>query len=179
VSKSSPDAVVTRPEDKSRVTILEGSKIAPEFEETGLDVMNLKEVFRPGKLIDRTLTPPPDQVASKSPWVQAVKSGTPAPPGILSTSVAKTNPVVKTAPLAKNAGRSPVPIKAAAIKSSWVPGPLGLDPPLKVNATVLERVKRRTNSDKLCNNHYLRGPCAKGGKFARILAFLLSTPAAC
>lgn len=27
---------------------------------------------------------------------------------------------------------------------------------------VLEAIKRRTNSNKLCNNHYLRGPCAKG-----------------
>lgn len=44
-----------------------------------------------------------------------------------------------------------------------MPEPLGLDPPIKVNPAVLERVKRRTNKDKLCNNHYLRGPCAKGG----------------
>ena len=30
------------------------------------------------------------------------------------------------------------------------------------NIQVLDKIKRRTNSNKLCNNHYLRGPCAKG-----------------
>lgn len=43
---------------------------------------------------------------------------------------------------------------------NWNPGPRGLDEPIRVNVQVLESVKKR-KEDKLCNNHYLRGPCAK------------------
>lgn len=44
---------------------------------------------------------------------------------------------------------------------AWIPEPRGLDTPIKINVDVLERVKRRPKDNKLCNNHYLRGPCAK------------------
>ncbi|EGR52856.1 uncharacterized protein TRIREDRAFT_74017 [Trichoderma reesei QM6a] len=43
---------------------------------------------------------------------------------------------------------------------NWNPGPRGLDEPIRVNVQVLEAVKKR-KEDKLCNNHYLRGPCSK------------------
>ncbi|KAL7821393.1 hypothetical protein V8C44DRAFT_7815 [Trichoderma aethiopicum] len=43
---------------------------------------------------------------------------------------------------------------------NWNPGRRGLDEPIRVNVQVLESVKKR-KEDKLCNNHYLRGPCAK------------------
>ncbi|PTB67548.1 hypothetical protein BBK36DRAFT_1167940 [Trichoderma citrinoviride] len=43
---------------------------------------------------------------------------------------------------------------------NWNPGPRGLDEPIRVNVQVLEAIKKR-KEDKLCNNHYLRGPCAK------------------
>lgn len=38
----------------------------------------------------------------------------------------------------------------------------GLDPPLEVNQSALDNIKKRKDHNKLCNNHYLRGPCAKG-----------------
>jgi len=44
----------------------------------------------------------------------------------------------------------------------WNPGPRGLDPPLQVSQSALEAIKKRKDSNKLCNNHYLRGPCSKG-----------------
>ncbi|KAK0705357.1 hypothetical protein B0H67DRAFT_382037 [Lasiosphaeris hirsuta] len=44
----------------------------------------------------------------------------------------------------------------------WNPGPRGLDPPLQVSQTALDSIKKRKDSNKLCNNHYLRGPCSKG-----------------
>ncbi len=42
------------------------------------------------------------------------------------------------------------------------PGPRGLDTPLQVSQTALDTIKKRRDHNKLCNNHYLRGPCAKG-----------------
>lgn len=60
--------------------------------------------------------------------------------------------------------------KAAAAKQSkkmeleapdWNPGPRGMDDPILPNLVVLEEVKKRKDNDKLCNNHFLRGPCAK------------------
>lgn len=44
----------------------------------------------------------------------------------------------------------------------WNPGLRGFDDQISVNVTILEVVKKRKDSDKLCNNHYLRGPCTKG-----------------
>lgn len=44
----------------------------------------------------------------------------------------------------------------------WNPGDRGLDESIMVNVQVYEGVKKRKESDKLCNNHFLRGPCAKG-----------------
>ncbi|KAL7798307.1 hypothetical protein V8C37DRAFT_367295 [Trichoderma ceciliae] len=43
----------------------------------------------------------------------------------------------------------------------WNPGLRGFDEAIRVNSQVLETIKKRKDSDKLCNNHYLRGPCAK------------------
>ncbi|UKZ54784.1 hypothetical protein TrVGV298_008597 [Trichoderma virens] len=43
----------------------------------------------------------------------------------------------------------------------WYPGARGLDEPIRVNTQILDVIKRRKDGDKLCNNHYLRGPCAK------------------
>ncbi|KAL7937524.1 hypothetical protein V8C35DRAFT_292715 [Trichoderma chlorosporum] len=43
----------------------------------------------------------------------------------------------------------------------WSPGVRGLDEPIRVNSHILDAIKRRKDGDKLCNNHYLRGPCAK------------------
>lgn len=45
---------------------------------------------------------------------------------------------------------------------NWNPGARGLDEPIIVNVAVMDAVKKRKDTDKLCNNHFLRGPCAKG-----------------
>ncbi|KAM0330496.1 hypothetical protein ACHAQA_003440 [Verticillium albo-atrum] len=44
----------------------------------------------------------------------------------------------------------------------WNPGARGLDATINVDQTVLENIRKRKDADKLCNNHYLRGPCNKG-----------------
>jgi len=55
------------------------------------------------------------------------------------------------------------PARATPMKPApWSPGPRGLDPPLQVSQSALDSIKKRKDSNKLCNNHYLRGPCSKG-----------------
>ncbi|RFU81761.1 hypothetical protein TARUN_463, partial [Trichoderma arundinaceum] len=49
----------------------------------------------------------------------------------------------------------------ASTPKNWNPGARGFDEPIRVNVQVLETIKKRKDGDKLCNNHYLRGPCAK------------------
>ncbi|EQL00345.1 C-x8-C-x5-C-x3-H type zinc finger protein [Ophiocordyceps sinensis CO18] len=44
----------------------------------------------------------------------------------------------------------------------WNPGPRGLDEPITVSVQALEYIKKRKDKEKLCNNHFLRGPCTKG-----------------
>jgi len=62
----------------------------------------------------------------------------------------------------KAANTVPTQRTAAVKPANWNPGPRGLDPPLQVNQTILDTIKKRKDKDKLCNNHYLRGPCSKG-----------------
>ncbi|KAK3387700.1 hypothetical protein B0H63DRAFT_521729 [Podospora didyma] len=57
------------------------------------------------------------------------------------------------------------PVRAAQAKPTpppWNPGARGLDTPIQVSQSALDNIKKRKDSNKLCNNHYLRGPCAKG-----------------
>lgn len=49
----------------------------------------------------------------------------------------------------------------SSIPDNWNPGRRGFDEPIRVNIQVMETIKKRKDNDKLCNNHYLRGPCAK------------------
>ena len=149
------DEVAATEEERSRVTIIEGPPIVRELSATNIQIMPLNNIFRTDKLIDR-LEIMNDRVTSPAAtngaptWAKL--TSIPPVPGAAPVVVVKncTNGVKKATPTLKTA------------KPTWIPGPHGLDPQLSVNAAVLERVKRRTNKDKLCNNHYLRGPCAKG-----------------
>ena len=154
------EEVVSSGDDRNRVTIIEGPPIVQELSATNIQIMPLNNIFRTDKLINRSLQP--ERVASP-----AATNGT--------TTWAKLTSIPSTsnpAPIqlkngtncVKKATPKSTPILKAA-KPIWIPEPLGLDPKLDVNPAVLEKVKRRTNKDKLCNNHYLRGPCAKGGMY--------------
>jgi hypothetical protein len=77
------------------------------------------------------------------------------------TSIAPPPPVASPVTVKNGTTKKSTPVTPIA-KPAWVPSPRGLDPPITVNATVLDKIKRRTTNNKLCNNHYLRGPCAKG-----------------
>lgn len=141
------DEVVSH-DDRSRITIIEGPPAVRELSATGLQILNFNQVFRSEKLVDRL----PSRSTPGAP------PGLPAPTqahtwaGVTSTAPPlHTSPIVSGALLRKS---TPAP--------TWVPGPRGLDPAILVNAIALEKIKRRTSSNKLCNNHYLRGPCMKG-----------------
>lgn len=134
------DQVVT-PDDRGRITIIEGPPTVRELTATGLQIMKFDELFRAEKLIDR----PPQPPVAAQPNTWAGVTSTPPPPGI--------SPVISGASLKRNTP-SPAP--------TWIPTPRGLDETIVVNAAVLDKVKRRASNNKLCNNHYLRGPCAKG-----------------
>jgi len=137
---------VLNQDDRNRVTILEGPPTVRELASTGLNILNFSTIFRSEKLSDRSVPSAtmPNTWAGVSSFIPS-QSPTQSPTINLKNGTSK-----KSTP-------TPAPAKLA-----WNPGPRGLDPPIAVNAVVLDKIKRRTTSNKLCNNHYLRGPCAKG-----------------
>ncbi|KAE8446277.1 hypothetical protein EG329_012363 [Mollisiaceae sp. DMI_Dod_QoI] len=146
------DEVVTA-DDRNRITILEGPPAVRELHATGIQILNFTNIFRAEKLVDRSvLSPTPPNT-----WA-GVTSIAPAVP--IPSPVAAKNAIIAPPTRASPVQASPQPQPQA--RPAWVPSPRGLDPPITVNAAVLDKIKRRTTSNKLCNNHYLRGPCAKG-----------------
>lgn len=131
-----------------RVTIIEGPPLVRELSQSGVRIIQFDELFRTAKLADKLIGPPVVTPAASalSTWA-GVTSVTP-PPAMKMPNI--------TVPLSTKNGNLPPK------KPSWNPGPRGLDESIIAKPAVLEVVKRRTGNNKLCNNHYLRGPCAKG-----------------
>ncbi|KAL7624521.1 hypothetical protein AAE478_006086 [Parahypoxylon ruwenzoriense] len=175
---------------KQRVTILEGLPTAQEILDTGIVITSFRTIFRTDRLREkpyrvRVAVPslpipagpskvPPPSAASistvpsegspNSPSVPTAPSG--ARPNLSYASViqkASPPPQVAAAIPPKKASapaRPAAPTKKPAPK--WNPGPRGLDAPLVIDQGVLEKLKKRRDNQKLCNNHFLRGPCTKG-----------------
>ncbi|TVY15552.1 hypothetical protein LARI1_G007172 [Lachnellula arida] len=144
-------------DDRNRITIIEGYPTVRELAATGIQIMNFNALFRTDKLMDRLV--PVSSPAPASTWAGVTSI---APPPSSSTS-----PVIKngTPSASLTLNKKPPTANTTTIpKVNWSPEPRGLDPPITVNAIVLDKIKRRTNNNKLCNNHYLRGPCAKGSE---------------
>lgn len=137
------DEIVT-PDDKRRITILEGPPTVQELARTGIQIINFDHIFRAEKLTPNTRAI--TSTASQNTWA-GVTSIIP-PPTVASPPIPKTSPAIRKA-------------SAVSTKPTWEPSPRGLDDPLVVDPAVLERLRRRPANNKLCNNHYLRGPCAK------------------
>ncbi|KAL7912828.1 hypothetical protein GGI35DRAFT_263952 [Trichoderma velutinum] len=64
-------------------------------------------------------------------------------------------------PQARTQSESHYMLIPPSIPDNWNPGARGFDEPIRVNTQILDVIKRRKDGEKLCNNHYLRGPCAK------------------
>ncbi|EAQ86938.1 hypothetical protein CHGG_08191 [Chaetomium globosum CBS 148.51] len=183
------DELFQDPSLRVRVTVLEGIPTVREVAATGVNILNMNDsLFRSEKPVPnadlvpcspvtpvalphygpvspagaKTMTtsdtstgiPTPSTSATSTPgqvtattYALAVKNPSPPPP--ISSTQPKLTPMSPT---------RPQPAKSTI----WNPGPRGLDTPLKVSQAALDAVKKRRDQSKLCNNHYLRGPCAKG-----------------
>lgn len=110
-------------------------------------------------------------------YANAITNGTPPPTMSLPLAPNKPSPRSKasasgasaSAAASTNGGSSssgPTPgaqyQKIPPQQPDWNPGVRGLDEPIVVNVAIMDAVKKRKDTDKLCNNHFLRGPCAKG-----------------
>lgn len=170
------DEILRDEASRRRITILEGTPAVRDLAKSGLNVLNLNaELFRAEKLVDKALRDPAHLVTTSPVSVVAGMSPLPPPPGTpingnTNGAASYANAAIKSAspPPQVTLPFQPKSVKASASASKrdkpspWNPGPRGLDPPLTVNQAALENIKKRKDSNKLCNNHYLRGPCAKG-----------------
>ncbi|TVY81394.1 hypothetical protein LSUE1_G008034, partial [Lachnellula suecica] len=139
-------------DERCRITIIEGYPTVRELSATGLQIINFNSIFRPDKLLDRLVSSP----TPPNTWAGVTSIAPPPPASPVGTPL--KNGHTASSPLTINKK----PTTTSIPRLAWSPGPRGLDPPITVNATVLDKIKRRTTANKLCNNHYLRGPCAKG-----------------
>jgi hypothetical protein len=176
------DEIIRDEKTKRTITVIEGVPSVRELRPFGLNTLNWTEnLFRSEKLVDQgrdlstpvLATLPPVQVHAASAPPQ------PQPPPARPTSATSTYanaikpeprgaspPPQITLPLAQNS-KAPKRTASQPIQKpkkeqpSWNPGARGLDPPIPIVPVILDAIKRRKDGDKLCNNHYLRGPCAK------------------
>lgn len=150
---------------RQRVSIIEGCPVAKEIVASGVTIRNLETIFRSDKLSDKAVLDKASATNSASSMASTPVSVA-AVPFTYATITQKASPppqlVLPLAPKTSTTKPAAVRIVAKPVASAWNPGPRGLDPPIPINQNVLDVVKKRTGHDKLCNNHYLRGPCAKG-----------------
>ncbi|TKW53139.1 hypothetical protein CTA1_1280 [Colletotrichum tanaceti] len=172
------DEILQDNEIRSKVSIIEGIATVRELKNTKVHILDpLPSLFRNQKLIDRSgdraseaayhqrplavvTTSPPVSVAS----LATSSAPTTAPSSWAGVTAKASPPPVITTPLANKTNSIParqVPLTKPQ-SPAWNPGQRGFDPPIPVNQVALDNIKKRTGRDKLCNNHYLRGPCAKG-----------------
>ncbi|KAK0706716.1 hypothetical protein B0T26DRAFT_657086 [Lasiosphaeria miniovina] len=173
---------------RRRVTVLEGFPTVRELIATGANILNLNDdLFRSDKLVDKVPTSLSLPSAGGGGGVGAnglgnaangvVGPGTILTPAASATSTPSTAPATTWARAISNASPPPqitlplqprpvnTPARAAAQQAKpapWNPGPRGVDSPITVVQSALDNIKKRKDNNKLCNNHYLRGPCVKG-----------------
>lgn len=166
------------------IAVIEGAPTAKELVATGVHVLDIgKDLFR----TEPVASPPTAPALSPwngghqgtaSPTTSTDSSHTPAShTPAASAAMSYAHVISSGSPPPQSA--APVPPRpfaaaAAAARSKiqymqvppqqpdWNPGPRGLDEPITVSVQALEYIKKRKDKEKLCNNHFLRGPCTKG-----------------
>ncbi|KAK4122856.1 hypothetical protein N657DRAFT_656918 [Parathielavia appendiculata] len=150
-----------------RVTVLEGIPAVRELAATGVNILNLNDrLFRSEKLVDRvSILPPPPEPYSPAVSVEAKATAASAPATTYARAAVKIPtppPPQVTLPTQPKPASAPARPQQPTKPAPWNPEPRGLDLPLQVSQSALDTIKKRKDHNKLCNNHYLRGPCAKG-----------------
>ncbi|KAI0202551.1 C-x8-C-x5-C-x3-H type zinc finger protein-like protein [Astrocystis sublimbata] len=149
---------------EERIKVLEGIPAVRAIVAIGTGIIRYQDIFRSDKLTDRrTVSSHSVQSVRSSSSISTANSGLPSISYATVTQKASPPPqITLPIPLApKNTNASLRAVKQAPPKP-WNPGPRGLDAPIPQNPIALEAIKKRKDSNKLCNNHFLRGPCAKG-----------------
>lgn len=178
------DDVLRDDASRQRVTIMEGVPSPRALLDTKLNILNLNDdLLAHEKLIDprrlsdamprpmpATITPPatvagmsplPPPPATPASAATSVSNG--ATPASYATAIKAASPPPQvTLPIPPKQASRQQPALRREKPQPWNPGARGLDPPLEVNQNALDNIKKRKDNNKLCNNHYLRGPCAKG-----------------
>ncbi|EFY95712.1 hypothetical protein X797_008872 [Metarhizium robertsii] len=169
------DKIAQNDFSRHRMTIIEGVPTVPELVATSIPSMDLgRDLFRSDKCPDRSTSA--WQLGS---WVAGPRTASPATsigsastPGRSSLSYANAASSNSSPPPQISLPIAPKPAASRAPKAQyqqippqqpdWDPGHRGLDEPITVSVSAMESIKKRKESDKLCNNHFLRGPCTKG-----------------
>ncbi|OAQ73049.1 zinc finger protein [Pochonia chlamydosporia 170] len=153
---------------RQRITIIEGTPTAPELLATNIPTIDLaNDLFRNEK--STPAWPLAAWAAGPRTSSPATSIGSASTPGRSSLSYANaasgSPPPQISLPLTARTGASAgrtTKIQIPPQQPDWNPGPRGLDDPITVSVSAMESIKKRKESDKLCNNHFLRGPCTKG-----------------
>ncbi|CAJ2510746.1 Uu.00g063710.m01.CDS01 [Anthostomella pinea] len=153
------DDMIRDESTRKRITILEGYPTVRDIVSTGVNIIQFPNLFRSEKLIDRS--PPSAHAAHVTP--SPFPPIGPSPGMSYATITQKASPPPQiTLPIPPKTTNTPLRAAKQPPPVAWNPGPRGLDTPLPLNQVALDGIKKRKDSSKLCNNHYLRGPCAKG-----------------
>ncbi|TXC07170.1 hypothetical protein FocTR4_00002931 [Fusarium oxysporum f. sp. cubense] len=162
------------------VSILLGEPIVREIEACGNTVYALDgDIFRTTKLVDKTLieklsvqhteatkpqSSPVARAATQAVLTPATSTSSMSPPQTSWAKITKSAspPPKLTMPLPPKQDKTK-PASKTPPQPAWSPGPRGRDPPITVGVPAMEDIKRREDTDKLCNNHFLRGPCTRIG----------------
>ncbi|POR30922.1 Uncharacterized protein TPAR_08866 [Tolypocladium paradoxum] len=169
------DEILEDENTRQCITVIEGVPAANELVATNVNIMDLGgDLFRSEKLSDRVAAAPPSAWSfggprTASPATSVGSSNPPAAAGmsyanVISNGSPPPQITVAIAPKPFNTVTRPrvqyqqIPPQ----QPDWNPGPRGLDEPITVSVQALENIKKRKDNDKLCNNHFLRGPCTKG-----------------
>ncbi|KAI0106987.1 C-x8-C-x5-C-x3-H type zinc finger protein-like protein [Nemania sp. FL0031] len=150
---------------QDRIKVLEGLPTVRPIVSIGTGIVRFQDVFRSDKLADkRTVSSHSVHSVRSGSSISTSTSGLPNVSYATVTQKASPPPQI-TLPIPLAPKTTNASLRAAVKqppKPAWNPGPRGLDAPIPLNALALETIKKRKDNNKLCNNHFLRGPCAKG-----------------
>ncbi|KAF4462756.1 c-x8-c-x5-c-x3-h zinc finger [Fusarium albosuccineum] len=171
------DEVLEDETSKKCVSLIKSIPLVRELESLKMNVIEFDSIFRTTKLTDKspiekqTVQKPDVGTHQPSPTVilptqavltPATSNASMSPPAASWAKVTKsaTPPPQLTMPLPPKQNSTSARNKTPP-QPAWSPGARGLDPSVTVGLQAMESIKRRAGNDKLCNNHFLRGPCTR------------------